>query len=174
MLSASHDLYFSHDTVKRPLRHSQALGVTSPTTVEGPVLFFDGTCVLCNGLADFVLRCDRNGTLRLATLQGLTAAWVLGDGEPRSLARPSAFHDFGDLGSVVLWDRGQIYRKSEAVIRAAQILGGVFRCAFLFRLIPRAVRDLVYDLVARNRFRWFGQRASCRLPTTAESTRFLP
>jgi predicted DCC family thiol-disulfide oxidoreductase YuxK len=139
--------------------------------MDRPVLFFDGTCVLCNGLADFILRVDRKERLGLATLQGLTAAQVLEADEPRASAQPSRHPD---LGSVVLWEYGRVYRKSEAVIHAAQILGGGFRFMVLLRLIPRTLRDLAYDVVARNRLRWFGQRSDCRVPTSAERARFFP
>ncbi len=146
---------------------------------QGPILFFDGDCILCNGFADFVLRRDRRQALRLATLQGETAAaWL-----SREVAPPFAGGAAGAAGpepepgfrSVVLYEAGATYRKSEAVRRVLRQLGGAWRvAAVLTGLVPRPLRDAVYDVVARHRLRWFGRRASCRMPTAAERERFLP
>lgn len=130
------------------------------------VLFFDGLCGLCNGFVDFVLARDRRARLSVAALQGETAlalvpedAPVVGGEDPRSL---------------VLWEDGKVLRKSDAALRALELLGGPWRLARAFRVVPRFARDAVYDLVARNRHRWFGRRTTCRAPTAAERARFLP
>ena len=155
----------------------------APPRPEGPVLFFDGDCILCNGFADFVLRRDRRHALRLATLQGETAAVWLARGETSpSVADaaegpgPASGPDPGPgFRSVVLYEAGATYRKSEAVRRVLRHLGGAWRVvASLFGLVPRGVRDAVYDVVARHRFRWFGRRAACRMPAPEERDRFLP
>lgn len=132
---------------------------------DGPVVFFDGDCILCNGFADFVMRRDRRHALRLATLQGETAASLLPDEARR-----------GTVGaSVILYDAAGVFRKSEAVRRVLGHMGGPWRAAaFLIGLVPRRVRDAAYDVVARHRLRWFGRRATCRMPTPEERGRLLP
>lgn len=155
------------------VRASSANGEGKP---GGPILFFDGTCVLCDGFADQVLRRDRRRRFRLATLQGETAARLgISEREASSSlpdAKPSPSPDL--FKTLILLENGRTYRKSDAVLRVLPHLGGIYRFAPLGRAVPRALRDAVYDLIARNRLRWFGARAACRMPTAAERDRFLP
>lgn len=127
-----------------------------------PVAFFDGVCNLCNSSVDFLLRHDRRGLLRFAPLQGSTFA--------------SVAHDHPELAgtdSFVLAERGRVHVRSSAALRAAMALGGPWRVAGVLLVVPRALRDHVYDFVARRRYRWFGRRESCRLPTPELRARFL-
>lgn len=145
------------------------------STTAGPIVFFDGDCVLCNGFADFVLRRDRRRLLGLATLQGQTAASLLLRHGRRENTTREGLAASPDFKSIVLWDAGSIFRKSDAVIRVLSALGGVWRLiAALLRVVPRPLRDAVYDVIARNRFGWFGRRGVCRMPTEAERGRFFP
>lgn len=134
-----------------------AAGATSP------VVFFDGVCGLCNSWVDWVLRADRAARFRFAPLQGETAR-----------ARLPA-DDVASLGSMVLADGDRVLRHSTAVATILWRLGGL--CALagaLLFLVPRPLRDLGYRIVAANRYRWFGKKESCRMPTPAERARFLP
>jgi predicted DCC family thiol-disulfide oxidoreductase YuxK len=128
-----------------------------------PVIFFDGVCGLCNHWIDFVLARDRNRLFHFAPLQGETARdWL-------QLAPDES------LSSVVLLDAQGIHRKTDAVWRMLVQLGGVWRIAgWLLRLVPRPVRNWGYDFIARHRYRWFGKKETCRLPTPDERARFLP
>ena len=126
------------------------------------IILFDGVCNLCNGAVDFIIRHDVAGRFRFASLQSETGQKLL-----RSHGQVP-----GGLDSVVLLEGGHRYEKSEAALRNARYLPG-WRWAAHFRWLPRAFRDAVYDFIARNRYRWFGQRATCRLPTPAERERFL-
>jgi predicted DCC family thiol-disulfide oxidoreductase YuxK len=126
-----------------------------------PILFFDGLCGLCNGAVDVLLRLDRRAQLRFAPLQGVTAATLLPGGQ----ALPD---------SVVLLDRDGLHLRSEAILRALIHLGGSWRAAALGRIVPRGIRDALYDAIASRRRRWFGRRATCRIPTSEEAPRFLP
>ena len=133
--------------------------------VEGvrKILFFDGVCGLCNASVDFVLTRDVNGRFQFSPLQGETA---------RSLLKPE---DINDLSSMVLWVDGQTYRKTAAVVRVLWSLGPVWQVLGTFLwLIPLPVRNLGYTLVAKNRYRLFGKKETCRLPTPEERARFLP
>jgi predicted DCC family thiol-disulfide oxidoreductase YuxK len=130
--------------------------------VTPPVVFFDGVSGLCAGFIERVFLWDRTGVLRFAPLQGKTAALELTDVDRGSSRN-------GEPGSIVLEDDGTFYRKSEAVLRIWWRLGGAFRIyAFAAQIIPRVIRDAVYDLVAANRYRIFGRREVCYLPVVAE------
>ncbi len=127
------------------------------------ILFFDGVCGLCNGSIDFVLKRDLRGDFQFAPLQGETA---------RALLTPA---DVGDLNTVVLLIGGCTYRKSAAVVRVFWRLGPFWQLiGTLLWLIPLPLRNVGYTLVATNRYRFFGKKETCRLPTPEERARFLP
>ena len=108
------------------------------------------------------MRRDRGGKLHFAPLQGTTAATLL-EHDVRS-----------DASSMVLQDADGVHVRSEAVIRAVMHLGGSWRLARVLRLVPRALRDAVYDLVAKRRHGWFGSVVQCNVPEREGSARFLP
>jgi len=127
-----------------------------------PVLFFDGVCGLCDRTVTQLLRQDRAGVLRFAPLQGETAARLLPEEDVKGLA------------SVVLIDGAGTHRRSDAIVRVLGHLGGRSRVyAGLLRAVPRPVRDLGYRFVARARYRVFGKKDVCRMPTAEERGRFL-
>lgn len=127
-----------------------------------PVLFFDGVCGLCNHVVDFVLRHDRHGTIRVAPLQGSTAQQRLSD------------HDRTRLDSVVLLEGNRITRRSTAVVRLLMLTGGPWKVvAWMLWIIPRPLRDVGYRAVAAVRYRLFGRKESCRIPSPEERERFL-
>lgn len=125
------------------------------------ILFFDGVCGLCNGTVDWMLVRDKRAALKYATLQGSTAKELL---SPELTA---------DLNTVVLWHRGKILVRSDAVLKCLSELGGLWKLSIIFRLLPRFLRDGVYNFIARKRYLWFGQRHTCRMPLPGERMRFL-
>jgi predicted DCC family thiol-disulfide oxidoreductase YuxK len=127
-----------------------------------PIAFFDGVCNLCNRSVDFLIRHDRRGVLRFAPLQGTTFAEVA-RGHP----------ELAGTDSFVLAEGGRLHVRSTAALRAAMAMGGAWRLCAAFLLVPRPLRDRVYDFVARRRYRWFGRRETCRLPTPDLRVRFL-
>jgi predicted DCC family thiol-disulfide oxidoreductase YuxK len=132
------------------------------------LVLYDGRCPLCNGIVRFLLRCDRQGKLMFAPLQGETA---------RSLASLWEQRDETIiLVSYVGTDRERVCEKSDAVLEIFRLLNSVWKALTILAVIPRAVRDRVYDWVARNRFRWFGSPAyeECPLPPPEYRARFLP
>jgi predicted DCC family thiol-disulfide oxidoreductase YuxK len=136
---------------------------TSLSSREPDVVFFDGVCGLCNRSVDFILRHDRRGAMLVSPLQGETAQQRL---DPA---------DREQLGSLVLWTDGRTYRRSAAVARILWRLGPLWKTAgAVLWLIPLPFRDLGYRLIASNRYRLFGKKETCRLPTEAERARFLP
>jgi len=139
--------------------------------VQGhPIILFDGECNLCNGTVDFVVRRDRVARFRFAPLQGETAA-ALHAAAPESAAAGAPANP---LRSVLLWQNGMMYAKSSAGLRVLAGLGGFWRLFAAFLVVPRPIRDAIYDWIARNRYRWFGRRESCRMPEPGERDRFLP
>lgn len=130
------------------------------TTDSRPVVIFDGVCNLCNRSIDFIVRRDREGLFAIAPNEGEAARALLGD-------------DAADASTIVLVEDGQRYERSTAVLRIARRLPMPWKLAYAGIVIPRPVRDLAYQLLAKNRYRWFGRRDSCRLPTPEEAARFL-
>lgn len=127
------------------------------------IVFFDGVCGFCNASVDFVLSRDRQEKFRFAPLQGETARQLL------------AAADTQNLHTLVLWVDGSTYRRTAAVVRILWHLGWSWRIlGALLWLIPWPLRDVGYVLVARNRYRLFGRKDTCRMPTPAERARFLP
>ena len=134
------------------------------------VVFFDGVCGLCNRFVDFVLSRDRRGAIRFAPLQGETAKR-----RPNAECRePNAIDS---TFSTVVWSdsRGAEFLRSAAAVRVLWQLGGVWwLIGWLLWLIPLPLRDLGYRVIAANRYRLFGKKETCRMPTAAERARFLP
>lgn len=135
---------------------------TGVATNEAVVLF-DGVCNLCNGVVSFLLPRDPDGRLQFAALQS--------DAGQELLTR----HDLPTEGfdSFVLVEGEQLYTKSDAAIRVAELLGWPYRAARVGRLIPRSLRDSIYDIVAANRYDWFGRKDQCMIPDEDVSDRFL-
>ncbi|HEX2190955.1 MAG TPA: thiol-disulfide oxidoreductase DCC family protein [Longimicrobiaceae bacterium] len=127
------------------------------------VVLFDGVCNLCNASVQFILRRDPAGRFRFASLQS--------DAGRELLLRHGLDPD--DLFSVVLVEGGRAYTRSDAALRVARGLGGGWRLLAALHVVPRPVRDGVYGLVAARRYRWFGKRDACMLPTPDLRERFL-
>jgi predicted DCC family thiol-disulfide oxidoreductase YuxK len=132
------------------------------------VIVFDGVCVLCNGWVRFLLRHDRRERYRFAAMQGdsgraLLVANGLDPDDPVSFL-------------LVEYDIGTSPRVStdtDAMRRVLMGLGGAWRIAGLLALLPPRVRDPLYRMVARNRYRWFGRHDACPVPDPAQARRFL-
>ena len=129
---------------------------------EKSVVFFDGVCGLCNRFVDFLIRRNAKGRLLFSPLQGRTAKELL------------ASEAATGLDTVVFLHRNKTYVKSSAALRILAQLGGFWRVAGILLAVPGFLRDIVYDFIARNRYRWFGKKESCRLPSPEERNWFLP
>ena len=134
-----------------------------PAEIEHPTVFFDGVCGICNRFVDFLLKADSKAVLRFAPLQGETAERLL----------PQLPRDEGEW-AVVYVDRGRTSTESDAVFEILRKLGGFWALPGLGRWLPRALRNAGYRFVARRRYRWFGRRDACRIPSPEERARFLP
>jgi predicted DCC family thiol-disulfide oxidoreductase YuxK len=137
----------------------------SPAAIaaDHPVILFDGVCNLCNGLVQFLIPRDPEGRFRFAPLQSATGkALLTGHGLPTD-----------DYDSFVLVEGDQVYRKSDAAIRVAELLGWPYRAGAVGKLVPHGVRDAVYDVIAANRYDVFGKKDRCMIPDEDVSDRFL-
>ena len=130
---------------------------------QAPVILFDGICNLCNGAVNWVMDRDRQAYFRFASLQS--------DAARRALDTANAGNPLPD--SIVLIDDDGVHTKSDAALRIAARLGWPWSWLPVLRLVPRGLRDAVYDLIARHRYRWFGQADACRLPGPGDRDRFL-
>lgn len=128
-----------------------------------PLIVFDGMCVLCSANARFVLKHDRRRRFRLTTAQG-----PLGE----ALYRHYGLAD-GDYETMLVIDRGRLLTESDAAIAIARGLGWPWRAAAVARIVPKPLRNALYRLVARNRYRWFGRRDTCWVPRPGEADRIL-
>jgi len=131
---------------------------------DPPVLLFDGVCNLCNGAVAFVIRRDPRARLRFAPLQSPAADALLASLGVARDRLPDSF---------VLVEDGRVHVRSTAALRVARRLRFPWPLLAVFLLVPRWLRDPVYDLVARNRYRWFGRREACMVPTAELRARFL-
>jgi predicted DCC family thiol-disulfide oxidoreductase YuxK len=127
------------------------------------VVLFDGTCNLCNGWVQFLLRRDARRRFRFASLQSSA-----GEALARSHGLPA-----GMVASVVVIDGDRAYLRSSAVLRICRALPGLWPALSVLALVPVSLRDRVYDWVAANRYRWFGRRERCWLPAGEWRDRFL-
>lgn len=146
------------------MNRSTDIVVDASMTASGPILVFDGTCVLCNGWVQFLLRHDRHARFRFAAMQ---------TGTGRRLLLQHGL-DPDDPVSLLVLDGGQALTDTDAVLRVLARLGGVWHLlAWLGRGVPRPLRDPVYRWVARNRYRWFGRHAACAVPSPQQRDRFI-
>ncbi len=136
------------------------------TTAGAPVLLYDGVCGFCNKTVQIILDHDRRGTLRFAALQSDYGRAVV-ERHPELRGVDSVVFVENDS------DGERVYTRSDAALKVAAYLGGfwkVFLCAYV---VPRPARDYLYDLFARNRYRFFGKYDQCMLPPAEARARFL-
>lgn len=128
-----------------------------------PIILFDGVCNFCDGAVNFVLRQDKNDSFRFAPLQSKAGKVLL-----QQYDLPTE-----DFASFILIDKGKLYRKSSAALRVMRRLPWFWKPVQLFWIIPPFIRNAVYDFIARNRYRWFGKKEACMVPTPQMRNRFL-
>ena len=134
-----------------------------PERLPERLLFFDGVCNLCNGLVRFIIRHDKKRRFHFASLQS--------DAGQRFLRTHQLASETFD--SLVYWRKDQVLTRSTAALTVARDLDGAWPVAYALIILPRFVRDALYGLIARRRYRWFGRRAACMVPTPGIEKRFL-
>jgi predicted DCC family thiol-disulfide oxidoreductase YuxK len=127
------------------------------------IVLFDGVCNFCNASINFVIEHDKARYFKFAPLQS-----EIGE---ELTARHGI--DRVETDSVILVENGKIYTHSDAALGIARHLNGIWSWAYVLRVIPRPVRDLAYKFIARNRYRLFGRRDACMMPTPEVRARFL-
>ncbi|MBK7939031.1 MAG: thiol-disulfide oxidoreductase DCC family protein [Lewinellaceae bacterium] len=133
------------------------------TRINSPVLLFDGVCNLCNASVQWVLKRDKNAVFRFAALQSATG---------RALLRSAGLSP-ENFDSVVLFDGDRVFTRSDAALEIARRMGGFWSWLAVFRVVPRPLRNAVYDWIARRRYRWFGKTESCMIPQPEWADRFV-
>jgi predicted DCC family thiol-disulfide oxidoreductase YuxK len=135
-------------------------------THQRPIILFDGVCNLCNSAVQWVIERDTRRRFHFASLQSDTAR--------QELERVLSRDDIEALpDSIVLLDADGVHTRSAAALRIARGLGRRFVWLRLGFVLPRPIRDAIYDLIARERYRWFGRQDSCMTPTPDLAARFL-
>lgn len=141
--------------------------------VDRPILFYDGECGLCARSVRWCLDHDRAGRLMFAPLQGSTYKG-LQNNISTDMASEANNVLPADLSTVVFYCDGAVYFRSDAALRAMLTLGGVWRVVGRAGLcVPRSVRNVIYNYIAKRRIAWFGDAASCSIPSKEEARRFL-
>jgi len=130
---------------------------------EGPVLLFDGVCNLCAGSVQFVLKRNKKENIRFSSLQS--------EFGQKKLHESKLPEDYTE--SLVLIENGEAYVKSDAALRLAKHLDGMWKLSSVLLIIPKFIRNPVYDWVAKNRYKWFGKKEVCWIPEPKWKARFL-
>ena len=131
--------------------------------IDKPILFFDGVCNLCEGFVQWVIKRDPKGLIYYASLQSEFA---------KEFTTGTALN-VENVSSVILYYKGQFYTESDVPLLLASLLGYPWKLTYPFILLPRIIRDNIYRWIASNRYRWFGKKDECMIPTPALQSRFL-
>jgi predicted DCC family thiol-disulfide oxidoreductase YuxK len=126
-------------------------------------MLFDGICHLCNGSVRFIVKRDPQGKIKFAPIQSPLGSKLYRQHGLDPTA-PSAMLFITPLGA---------FQASDAALEIARTLGGMWKLALIFKVLPRALRDTAYYFIARNRYRWFGKDDSCMMPTAELKARML-
>ena len=132
------------------------------TTRQHPVILFDGVCNLCCGSIQFIIKHDKKKLFRFASLQSNFAKQILQTVSQREK----------NIDSIVLFQNGQLYHRSTAVLMIVKQLNGLLSMIYSLIIIPKFIRNGVYSFVAKHRYQWFGKRDECWLPTKELSELF--
>jgi predicted DCC family thiol-disulfide oxidoreductase YuxK len=126
------------------------------------IIFFDGVCNLCNNSVQFIIKRDKKNKFKFASLQSSFAKNNL-----------SKYIDVDKLESIVLLNENKLYTKSTAALLIARELSGMWPIFYVFIIIPPFIRDWFYNVIAKNRYRIFGKKDSCMIPSPAFKEKFL-
>ena len=133
------------------------------TTTQHSVILFDGVCNLCNSTVQFIIKKDTKQQFKFASLQSDVAREILLHHSERNI----------ELNSIVFILNNKVYLKSSAALRILWSLGGGYKLLFVFWIIPKPLRNFVYDFIATNRYKWFGKRDQCMIPNPEFKSRFI-
>lgn len=130
---------------------------------EFSIILFDGVCNLCNSSVNFIIDHDKKNDFRFASLQSVAGQDLLKKFDLNTK----------DFDSIILVEDGKHYERSSAVLKIVKKFPGLWKLLYLFIIVPKPLRDFVYDIIADNRYKWFGKKESCRVPTPELKEKFL-
>jgi predicted DCC family thiol-disulfide oxidoreductase YuxK len=130
---------------------------------DQPLIIFDGVCNLCEYSVKFIVKNDRQARFKFVSAQS---------DKGKELQRLHGVDTFKD-GSVILLKNDQVYVKSDAAVEISKDFEGLLRFLHVIKFIPKPVRDLIYSIISKNRYRWFGRKNHCLLPDKNIKDRFL-
>ncbi len=157
---------YAHHERAPDLSVPESRGTRAQMAHHRPIILFDGVCNLCNSAVQWVIERDKEGRFDFASLQSHAARREL-----ERVIGPEQIDALPD--SIVLLDSDGVHTRSVAALRIARALGSPFALLGLGVVVPRPIRDAVYDWIARNRYGWFGRRDTCMTPTPDLAARFL-
>jgi predicted DCC family thiol-disulfide oxidoreductase YuxK len=128
------------------------------------IIFFDGVCNLCNGFVNFIIPRDQKNRFQFSSLQSAKAQSILHDHH---------YYFIDDISTVILLEDGKLFTQSTAVLKIARKMSGLWPLFYAFIIIPKPIRDFFYKRIANNRYRLFGKRDSCRMPSPELKSKFL-
>jgi predicted DCC family thiol-disulfide oxidoreductase YuxK len=132
-------------------------------THDKKIILFDGVCNLCNYTVQFVLKRDKKNQFLFGSLQGKYGQEIL----TKNHLPTDSFNSF------MLLEEDRLYTRSSGALRMLKHLGGGWGLLYAFIIVPEFIRDAVYNLIAKNRYKWFGKKEECWVPTPAYKARFL-
>jgi predicted DCC family thiol-disulfide oxidoreductase YuxK len=130
---------------------------------EKPLILFDGICNFCNGAVNFIIKQDRNNKILFAALQSHAGQQIL---KQHHLST-------SDFKSLLLIYNNKVYQKSSATLKLLSMLPWYWKWTQIFWIIPTFLRNSIYDVIARNRYKWFGRKDKCMIPDATIRNRFL-
>lgn len=131
--------------------------------MDQPIVLFDGVCNLCNGAVQFIIRHDKKNIFMFASLQSEVGRKIL---EQYNFS-------LDEFNSFILIENNKAYTRSTGALRVAKKLNGLWPLLYGFIIIPKFIRDSIYNWVAGNRYKWFGKKDACMIPTPELKTKFL-
>ncbi|GAA3756313.1 thiol-disulfide oxidoreductase DCC family protein [Flavobacterium ginsengiterrae] len=145
-------------------KHSEIASFLAMTEKHKKIILFDGVCNLCNNAVQFIIKNDKKDIFRFTALQsdlGKEICNYIGVDQTK-------------IDSIILYNPGTAYYyKSSAAIEIAQDLGGIYNLAVVFKIFPEKIRNYIYDYIAKNRYKWYGKKESCMIPTPELKAKFL-
>ncbi|QOR65207.1 thiol-disulfide oxidoreductase DCC family protein [Cytobacillus suaedae] len=126
------------------------------------IILFDGECNFCDQSVQFIIKRDSKGYFKFTSLQSEIGIELL-----------NKFNAPKDIDSFVLIEDNRCYFKSSAALRVCKKLRGAWKILYVFLVLPKTFRDFFYEIIAKNRYKWFGKKESCRIPSPEERKRFL-
>ncbi len=129
--------------------------------MDKDIVFFDGVCNLCSGSVQWLLRHDKKQQFNFSSLQGEYASKIITDPVLKK------------TDSIILLSKGKFYSKSTAVLKIASRIGFPYMLLSAFLIVPAFIRNIVYDFIARNRYKWYGKKEECWLPAEEYTARFI-